>query len=137
MSRPRSNTSDTAATAASEPRSALTYDDLPPEMKEAIQDYLRHTNASLRAAVAEYFEDKAATERRHGKMGTWDVGRVTDMSRLFYERTEFNDAGIAAWDTSSVTTMRLMFTLCGQFQGEGIGALDVSSVRAVWNQMAS
>ena len=38
------------------------------------------TNASLRAAVKEYFEDKAAAERRHGKMGTWDVSRVTDMS---------------------------------------------------------
>ena len=81
-------------------RRALTYDDLPPEMKEAIQDYLRHTNASLRAAVKEYFEDKAACERRHGKMNTWDVGRVTDMSRLFYERREFNDPGISSWDTS-------------------------------------
>ena len=64
-------------------RRALTYDDLPPEMKEAIQDYLRHTNASLRATVADYFEDKAATEREWGKIGTWDVGRVTDMSGLF------------------------------------------------------
>ena len=79
-------------------RRALGYGDLPPEMKDAIQDYLRHTNASLRAAVEEYFEDKTACERRHGPIGTWDVGRVTDMSRLFAGRTSFN-ADIASWDT--------------------------------------
>jgi len=93
-------------------RRALGYGDLPPEMKDAIQDYLRHTNESLRSAVAEYFEDKAACERRHGKIGTWDVGRVTDMSRLFAHprgqrhwglafdadpRRKFN-ADIGAWD---------------------------------------
>ena len=47
---------------------------------------------SLRAAVKEYFEDKAACERRHGKMNTWDVGRVTDMSELFMDRRDFNEA---------------------------------------------
>ena len=73
-------------------RRALTYDDLPPEMKDAIQDYLRHTNESLRRVVKEYFEDKAATERRWGKIGTWDVGRVTDMSALFNRRMDFNEA---------------------------------------------
>ena len=73
-------------------RRALTYDDLPPEMKDLIQDYLRHTNASLRAAVKEYFEDKAVAEFKYGKMNTWDVGRVTDMSRLFEDRTDFNEA---------------------------------------------
>ena len=73
-------------------RRALGYGDLPPEMKDAIQDYLRHTNESLRTAVKEYFRDKARAERRYGKVNTWDVGRVTDMSRLFAGRTDFNEA---------------------------------------------
>ena len=92
MARPRSESAGPAAAARSRRRRALTYDDLPPEMKEAIQDYLRHTNVSLRAAVKEYFEDKAACERRHGKMNTWDVGRVTDMSYLFMDRRDFDEA---------------------------------------------
>ena len=83
MSRPRSESGGPAAAASNPRRRALTYDDLPLEMKEAIKDYLRFANGSLRAAVKEYFEDKATTERRYGKIGTWDVGRVTDMSRLF------------------------------------------------------
>ena len=82
MSRPRSESGGPAAAASNRRRRALTYDDLPPEMKDAIQDYLRHTNESLRAAVKEFFEDKAAAEREWGKIGTWDVGRLTDMSEL-------------------------------------------------------
>ena len=85
---------------------------------QVIKDYVAFTNESLRAAVKEYFEDKAAAERRHGKMGTWDVSRVTDMSKLFATdawsddpRREFNDPGIGAWDTSSALDMGR--TQCG------------------------
>ena len=98
MSRPRSESAGPAAAARSRRRRALTYDDLPPEMKGVIKDYVAFTNASLRAAVKEYFEDKAACERRHGKMNTWDVGRVTDMAKLFEGRWDFNE-DIGAWDT--------------------------------------
>ena len=92
MSRPRSESAGPAASPSNRRRRALTYDDLPKDIKGVIKDYVAFTNASLRAAVKEYFEDKAACERRHGKMNTWDVGRVTDMSRLFAERTSFNEA---------------------------------------------
>ena len=94
-------------------RRALTYDDLPKEIKGVIQDYVAFTNADLRAAVEEYFADdgqgwqpsptdrprRRALERRHGKIGTWNVKFVTDMSRLFEGRREFNE-DIGAWDTS-------------------------------------
>ena len=84
-----------------------------PSFSQVIKDYVAHTNESLRAAVKEYFEDKAAAEYRYGKMGTWDVSRVTDMSDLFAAdyrtgpddpRRQFNDPGVGAWDTSSVST---------------------------------
>ena len=143
MSRPRSESGGPAAAASNRRRRALTYDDLPPEMKEVIQDYLRHTNDSLRAAVKEYFEDKAATEREWGKIGTWDVGRVTDMSGLFErDATKYSDSAgrfdreafyadprlhfnedISAWDTSSVTNMYAMFKDCEAFNAN-IGAWD-------------
>ena len=50
------------------------YDDLHcPELQGLILGYVRvaFTNESLRATVAEYFEDRAACERRHGKIGRW------------------------------------------------------------------
>ena len=92
MSRPRSESGGPAAAASNRRRRALTYGDLPKEIKGVIKDYVAFTNESLRAAVKDYFEDKAATERRHGKIGTWDVGRVTDMSYLFLGREGFNEA---------------------------------------------
>ena len=92
MSRPRSVSGGPAATASNRRRRALTYGDLPKEIKGVIQDYLAYSNEELRAAVEEYFEDKAACERRHGKINTWDVGRVTDMSKLFCGRRRFNEA---------------------------------------------
>ena len=108
MSRPHSESGGSALDASDQRRKALTYDDLPNEIKGVIKDYVAFTNASLRAAVAEYFSDdegrtgsdppvmdrprRRDVERRHGKMNTWDVGRVTNMSRLFYERSDFNEA---------------------------------------------
>ena len=61
-------------------------------------------------------------------MGTWDVSRVTDMSRLFHRRMAFNDPGIGAWDVSSVTTMQAMFSLCSQFS-QDLNTWDTSSVK--------
>ena len=99
MSRPRSESGGPAAAASKRPsigRRALT---LPARPCRIIKDYVAFTNASLRAAVKDYFEDKAATQRRHGKIGTWNVGRVTDMSSLFVSRTDFNEAraGVGAF----------------------------------------
>ena len=88
-------------------RRALTYDDLPKEIKGVIKDYVAFTNASLRAAVKEYFEDKAACERRYGKMNTWDVGRVTDMSELFRDRTDFNEARIGVGRRRVISSTRV------------------------------
>ena len=145
MSHPRSESGGPAVAASNRRRRALTYDDLPNGIKGVIKDYVAFTNASLRQAVFDYFEDKAATERRHGNINTWDVGRVTDMSHLFSyimphgqegnnawdgiqreNRQDFDD-NISAWDTSSVTTMNSMFRGCRSFVSD-IGAWDTSSV---------
>ena len=89
-------------------RRALT---LPAGPCRLIRDYLAFTNESLRAAVREYFErGKTATERRHGKIGTWDVGRVTDMSKLFANRPYFN-RDLSAWNVSSAVTSRRAYVL--------------------------
>ena len=41
-------------------------------------------------------------------ISTWNTSQVTDMSRLFQGKSEFND-DIGAWDTSGVATMHQMF----------------------------
>jgi len=123
-------------------RRALTYDDLPPEMKEAIQDYLRFTNESLRRVLAGYFQDKAATERRYGKLNTWDVGRVTDMSRLFAGRTDFNEARAGVPTSrraprSADSTPRISSTRIKVRLSQDIGAWDTSSVTTMKTMFAA
>ena len=138
MSRPRSESAGPAAAASSRRRRALTYDDLPKEIKGVIKDYVAFTNASLRAAVKEYFEDKAACERRHGKMNTWDVGRVTDMSRLFSVRhggkPDFNEdigagaTSLAACESSSRGAASTRVEGPGNRPGQVVGDDDGGNV---------
>ena len=44
----------------------------------------------------------------YGPISGWDTSNVTDMYRIFYGKTSFND-DISGWDTSNVTDMSYMF----------------------------
>ena len=57
--------------------------------------------AGLKAAV----DALATAEDTHGSIAGWDVSRVDDMSKLFYEKFSFN-AQVGEWDTSTETTMK-------------------------------
>ena len=62
--------------------------------------------------------DDPATARCRGAgcvdMPDWDVSRVTDMTELFEDRTEFNQ-DISRWSTSSVTSFRETFRNASSF----------------------
>jgi surface protein len=111
----------------------------------------RHTDATLRAAVALWFDDKAAAVTQYGPIGDWDTRDVTSMRDLFRGRATFNEdisrwnAGnvedmygmfysaasfnrpLAKWDVRSVKTMRCMFLNASSFN-QPLDTWDVSSV---------
>jgi surface protein len=60
-------------------------------------------------------------------IGNWDVSKVTDMSGMFYNAHEFNQA-IGNWDVSKVTDMSGMFCSAHKFN-QAIGNWDVSKVK--------
>ena len=62
----------------------------------------------------------------HGPIGTWDVSRVTDMSRMF-ARAKFFDSDVSRWDVSRVKNMRSMFLGATSFNGD-VSKWDVSRV---------
>ncbi len=47
-------------------------------------------------------------------IGSWDVSKVTNMSRLFHGASRF-DEDISGWDVSNVTNMSEMFVNCQIF----------------------
>ena len=63
----------------------------------------------------------------HGAMATWDVSRVTDMSRLFSSQRSF-DADISNWDVSRVKDMSGMFLGASSYNGD-LSRWDVSKVK--------
>jgi len=53
----------------------------------------------------------------HGPIGEWDVSRVPDLSRLFYENRLFN-ADISKWHVSKTTNMNRIFYGATSFSGD-------------------
>ena len=77
------------------------------DMKQTPQP---QTKKALRSMIKNYDGGK----KSYGEPNTWDVTRVTDMSKLFQDMTKFN-APIDQWNTSQVTNMRFMFCDASSF----------------------
>ena len=83
------------------------------------------TNATLRDAVARFWEDKSTAESIYGPMKCWDTSEVTDMEGLFSDaglvgvartsQAAFNEP-IEFWVVDKVTNMKDMFKYCTNFR---------------------
>lgn len=90
---------------------------------------LVHNNESIREAVKSIFVSGGTTKPhlKYGHITIWDTSKVTDMSRLFYDRCLF-DEDIGKWDTSKVTEMSEMFLKAESFDKD-ISKWDTSNVK--------
>ena len=84
--------------------------------------------AELKAVVKEYDRNKNAAIQKYGYIQTWNVGRITDMSKLFLYLQNFNE-DISSWDTSNVTNMNSMFRGCSSLNRDL--TFDTSNVRKI------
>jgi hypothetical protein len=82
------------------------------------------TNENIRSFVQRYLEDN----RQFPEIGTWDVSQVTDMSRLFYGQTNFNEY-IGDWNMSRVKNMESMFEGCTSFNNGAPPGSDANPIR--------
>eukprot|EP00964_Phaeocystis_antarctica_P089754 scaffold57317_cov72-Phaeocystis_antarctica.AAC.1 len=62
--------------------------------------YTYSAKTYLDDAVTEWSSNATSARERFGPISAWDVTAVTDMSRLFYGKSGFDDGGINAWDVS-------------------------------------
>jgi surface protein len=100
---------------------------LPYGIRQLIKDYLGALdNDSIRTAVKLWCENREEAISRYGHISLWDTHRVTNMSRLFYNRCSFDD-NISGWDVSKVTTLSQMFNQAKAFN-QSIGTWNTSNV---------
>jgi surface protein len=88
--------------------------------------YIPETNQELKTAVNEWCDDRAEALVKYGHISLWLTGKITDMSKLFYFKVNFNDC-IGNWDTSSVIKMDRMFCNARVFN-QPLNNWDTSSV---------
>jgi surface protein len=79
-------------------------------------------NDTIRIAVATWFTSRRDAIAKYGHISSWNTSSVTDMSRLFLARIDFNEM-LGEWDVSNVTTMASMF----------IGAASFNQPLNAWN----
>jgi len=72
------------------------------------------TRDELDEAIKMYCSNKSEGINKFGIIGTWNVSNITDMSELFYNKSQFN-YDISNWDVSNVTNMCHMFCGCKNF----------------------
>ena len=83
-------------------------------IKYHMKTYTFETNQELQDAVDLWCENRADALEKYGHIRDWDVSQITDMSKLFNIKYDFND-DISNWDVSSVTNMGFMFKYAIEF----------------------
>ena len=77
---------------------------LPDEISEYIIKLSIHVfenEEGLYNAVNEWCDDKRIAFRKYGDIKYWDTSKITDMSKLFFEKHKFNE-DISRWDVSNI-----------------------------------
>ena len=82
------------------------------------------SNAQLREAVDAWIANETDATRCYGQINDWDVSAVTDFSRVFQLKHDFN-SNISNWNVGSGTSFRHMFHGARKFN-QPIGDWDVS-----------
>ena len=88
--------------------------------------YPMKDSKELREAVKLWLNNESIAFTKYGHIGNWDTSNVTDMSFMFYWKTDFNE-NIGNWDTSKVTNMSNLFNNVRDFN-QDIGEWDTSNV---------
>ena len=82
--------------------------------------------SGIYTAVDAWCEFPTAAKAKYGPIASWDVSEVTDLSTLFYSKTDFNE-DLSRWDVSNVKDMEGMFYGATSFDRQFGGAWSAST----------
>ena len=80
----------------------------------------------LQTAVDEWCDNKKEALIKYGNINSWNTTYITNMARLFYHKTNFNE-DISDWNIKNVTIMNGMFSNSKNFN-QPLNNWDVSNV---------
>ena len=108
---------------------------LNPKTVTIIKDRTPITDSNIQDAVNTCLSthpiNGLCNDSEYGPITDWDVSNITDMSYLFYQKSQFN-GDISSWDVSGVTDMTYMFDFSDNFN-QDISSWDVSSVTSMFS----
>ena len=67
------------------------------------------SDSDIKKAVNDWCKDPAAATIKYGHISKWNTSMVTNMKKLFENKSNFND-DISKWDVNNVTDMSGMFS---------------------------
>ena len=85
------------------------------------------TNDNIHDLVKRYIKEDQEVIQEYGPIGSWDVSKVTNMNKLFFNQKKFNEP-LNRWNVSNVTNMKSMFFMASKFN-QPLDEWDVSKVR--------
>ena len=109
---------------------------VPTDVLCIIHEYIPELNDNNIHIVVKYYLSKnnnikQKVIKRYGPINNWDVSRVTNMSKLFLEKWNFNE-NISKWNVSNVTNMNYMFVGAKSFN-QPLNNWNVSKVIRINN----
>ena len=99
------------------------------DIKNNIKDYTifkPKNKDELQKTVDLWCSNKNKALNYYGHISNWNTILITNMSKLFYDKFEFND-DINNWDVSNVTNMESMFKGAKSFN-QDVSQWNVSNV---------
>ena len=112
---------------------------LNPKTITIIKDITPITDSNIQDAVNTCLSTHPITglcnDSEYGPITDWDASNITDMSYLFYQKSQFN-GDISSWDVSGVTDMTYMFDFSDNFN-QDISSWDVSTVTSMFSMFGA
>ena len=104
---------------------------VPKDVLIIIDDYIPKLNdQNIHQAVEDYLCNirhlKQQIIKNYGPISNWDVSNITNMNKLFYGQTHFNE-DISSWNVSNVTNMNYLFRYAESFN-QPLNNWNVSNV---------
>ena len=83
----------------------------------------------IRTALEAWWTNRDAAKDQYGPIASWNTSEITNMTKLFYRKADFNE-DISRWDVSNVVDMSSTFNGATSFNAD-LSSWNVSNVKAM------